>query len=107
MKLKVLLIVIAITSCLVMCHSDGQNPTPVVAPPKGVTEHSNLNKPPEAGKINILFVGNSLTYFNNLPVLVEQVATQSGKEVCSVGSMDQDGVPDLVVIDIEGERCAV
>lgn len=81
MKMNILWTVIAISGLFIRCHSDGQIPTPVVDHSNGNTSTTQLNKPPEAGKINILFVGNSLTYSNNLPELVERVAHQHGKEV--------------------------
>ena len=44
--------------------------------------------PPEGGldpfqetEFNILFIGNSLTYFNNLPDLVKEVAARDGKDL--------------------------
>ncbi len=81
MKMNVLGALIAISGSFIMCHSDGQIPTPVVDHSNGNTSTTHLNKLPEAGKINILFVGNSLTYSNNLPEIVERVAHQQGKEV--------------------------
>jgi hypothetical protein len=81
MKMKVLLVAIAISGGFIMCHSDAKNPTPEVDHSQSGTSKTNLSKPPETGKINILFVGNSLTYSNNLPDLVEQAAISVGKEV--------------------------
>lgn len=79
--MNVLVAVIAVLGCFIRCHSDGQ--IPLADHPKASTSVTQLIKPPEAGKINILFVGNSLTYSNNLPELVEQVAHQHGKDVVS------------------------
>lgn len=80
MRIKQLVIVIVMSATIVACNSEGQNPTSVVQSTGGFSK-GNLSKPAEAGKINILFVGNSLTYSNSLPELVEQVALSMRKEV--------------------------
>jgi hypothetical protein len=80
MRTLLLSILAVITCCSMQCQPDEQKPAQ--------TDHSgsgNSNpiqiKPTQADKINILFVGNSLTYTNNLPELVEQEAAKHGKEV--------------------------
>ena len=38
-------------------------------------------KPPEKGELRVLFIGNSLTYSNDLPLIVEALAKASGKKM--------------------------
>ena len=45
--------------------------------------------------VNILFIGNSLTYYNNLPALVEKEAVKNGKAV----SCDMVAKPNYALID--------
>jgi hypothetical protein len=47
-----------------------------------MTCHSNFTSGSNAGQaIKILFIGNSLTYYNNMPQMFDSLATASGNEV--------------------------
>jgi len=53
---------------------------PVVNTSKPITSICTSKRTPNQGFVNVLFVGNSLTYFNDLPLLVEEVASQRGEK---------------------------
>jgi hypothetical protein len=39
------------------------------------------NVEPESGSVTVLFIGNSLTFYNDLPGMLEKLATANGKKV--------------------------
>ncbi len=55
------------------CESEPTKAAPVVVPPGPITW--------DDAELRILFVGNSLTYANNLPGLVEMIANEAGMSV--------------------------
>ena len=60
-------------------------PTDPVTEPATDSEESNIpettEKIEEDKMLNILFLGNSLMYYNDMPLLFEQIATANGKKV--------------------------
>ena len=57
---------------------------------------SSLNEPDAAGALRVLFIGNSLTYSNDLPSVVEAFAKTTGQRVFAYKTI---GYPDFSLED--------
>jgi len=61
----------------------------------GLQSISDTHGDPETAKLNVLFVGNSLTYYNDLPKLVYETALSKGIEI----STKMIAKPNYAIID--------
>lgn len=60
------------------CNSEALGPQPVVEIDTGQVEEEPPNPNPDAADYHLLFIGNSLTYYNDLPNLVKTNALEKG-----------------------------
>ena len=81
----------ALVLCLALANCSGENAAPVPQPASGPS-------------YRVLFIGNSLTYFNDLPATVAQLALSAGQTV-EVSSVAR---PNFALIDhVSGKSNAV
>lgn len=96
---RCILIIVLVLSCSPSNELQGKPYDPVTPVSDIPDSNPQSNGDPDDGleseSVNLLFVGNSLTYTNNLPELVEDLAKTKGKNV----STKMIALPNYAIID--------
>lgn len=75
-RVRLVMLVLAVTAAVLLLMTSGFVPNPFAPGPQGEVAAARSDRP---GR-RILFVGNSFTFFNSMPDLVNRMAEESGHE---------------------------